>query len=64
METIDQRQRVHDKWADMAELIRLFRNPRADVMSFGSKVEFPDLTGEHVRLAVQRTLRTRVKAGT
>lgn len=59
LERIDERRPVHDKWPDMAELIKLFRNPRPYVVHAESKIEFPELTGEHVRLAVQRARRSK-----
>jgi hypothetical protein len=61
LECIDERQPVRDKWTDMAELIKLFRNPRPYVVFTQAEVEFPELTGEHVRLAVQRACRQKRK---
>lgn len=64
LKEIDGRLLVQDRWVDIADLIKLFRNPRPYFASPGTKGEFSDLTGEHVRLAVQRALRFKGIPGT
>jgi hypothetical protein len=49
--TVVDGQPLKGKWTDIAELIKLFRNKRPYLPS--STDEFPDLTADHVRLAVE-----------
>ncbi|MEO7178656.1 MAG: hypothetical protein ABIW83_07415 [Allosphingosinicella sp.] len=48
------REPIQGKWTDIADLIKLLRHGRPELRRPSASLEFPELTGEHVRLAAQR----------
>jgi hypothetical protein len=55
------RQPIQGKWTDIADVIKLLRDGRPELRRPSARLEFPELTAEHVRLAVQKWHRSRAR---